>query len=98
MLGEFHEAIIIQYQNSKIGLTYSLKQWSQMYKTIWVFCAVIVWRSLIIGAGKVEVGADVEKERFYIGANVKEQVLLDEYIPKNTMNGYKEMEYFEIYL
>ena len=69
-----------------------------MYKTIWVFCAVIVWWSLIIGAGQIEVGADVEKERFYIGANVKEQVLLDEYIPKNTMNGYKEMEYFEIYL
>ena len=67
-----------------------------MYKTFWVFCAVIVWKSLIIGAGQVEVGADIEKERFYISANVRERVLLDEYIPKNTMNEYKVMYYFEI--
>ena len=67
-----------------------------MYKTFWVFSAVIVWRSLMIWAGQVEVGADVEKERFYTSANVKERVLLDEYIPKNTMNEYKVMYYFEI--
>ena len=50
----------------------------------------------MIWAGQVEVGADVEKDRFYISANVKERVLLDEYIPKNSMNEYNVMYYIEI--